>query len=60
MAEELKKYKDILSREWKEFGQQLEREVSVFLSLPSRLKEIIFKLKCGWNYFVTNSAKVII
>ena len=50
MAEELKKYKDILSKEQKEFEQQLEREVSVFLSLPSRLKEIIFKLKHDWNF----------
>ena len=32
MAEEFKKYKDILAREWKEFREEMEREVSAFLS----------------------------
>ena len=31
MAEELKKYKDILAREQKEFKEEMEREVSAFL-----------------------------
>ena len=31
MAEELQKYKDILARECKEFREQMEREVSIFL-----------------------------
>ena len=31
MAEELKKYKDILAREQKEFREEMEREVSAFL-----------------------------
>ena len=31
MAEEFKKYKDILARECKEFREQMEREVSTFL-----------------------------
>ena len=32
MAEEFEKYKGILARECEEFRQQLEREVSTFLS----------------------------
>ena len=32
MAEEFEKYKGILDRECEEFRQQLEREVSAFLS----------------------------
>ena len=35
MAEELKKYKDILDREQKEFREEMEREVSA--SLPFQL-----------------------
>ena len=35
MAEEFKKYKDILARERKEFGEEMEREVST--SLPFQL-----------------------
>ena len=31
MAEEFKKYKDILAREQKEFREEMEREVSAFL-----------------------------
>ena len=31
MAEEFKKYKDILVREQKEFREEMEREVSAFL-----------------------------
>ena len=31
MAEEFKKYKDILAREQKEFREEMEREVSTFL-----------------------------
>ena len=32
MAEEFKKYKDILARKQKEFREEMEREVSAFLS----------------------------
>ena len=35
MAEEFKKYKNILAREQKEFREEMEREVSA--SLPSQL-----------------------
>ena len=31
MAEEFRKYKDILAREHKQFREQMEREVSAFL-----------------------------
>ena len=31
MAEEFKKYKDILAREQKEFREEMEREVGAFL-----------------------------
>ena len=31
MAEEFRKYKDILAREHKEFREQMERELSAFL-----------------------------
>ena len=36
-VEELKKYKDILAREQKEFKEEMKREVSA--SLPSQLRK---------------------
>ena len=32
MAEEFKKYKDIMAREWKEFREEMKREGSTFLT----------------------------
>ena len=58
MAEEFKKYKSILDREWEEFKQQLKREVSVFLSFQVDQRSNI-GTKCNWN-FVTSFASVII
>ena len=37
MSEELKKYKQILEREWEEFKEQMKKEVSV--SLPFQLNK---------------------
>ena len=39
MAEESRKYKDKLAREHKEFREQMEREVSVFLPFQIDRKE---------------------
>ena len=58
MAEEFKKYKSILDREWEEFKQQLKREVSTFLSFQVDKRSNI-GTKRNWN-FVTNFASVII
>ena len=55
MAEEFKKYKDILAREQKEFREEMDRDVSTFLP---------FQLDKGgiwtrWNLdFVTNFVNV--
>ena len=45
MAEELKKYKNILDREREEFRCQLEREVSAFLIFLSRQKGAMSEFK---------------
>ena len=47
MAEEFRKYKDILDRERKEFRHQLEREVSAFLIFLSRWKRATSEFE--WN-----------
>ena len=47
MAEEFRKYKDILDREREEFRHQLEREVSAFLIFLSRQKGAMSKFE--WN-----------
>ena len=41
MVEELRKYKDILARDCKEFREQMEREVSVFLPFQIDRKEVV-------------------
>ena len=58
MAEEFKKYKSILDREWEEFQQQLQREVTAFLSFQVGKRSNI-GTKCNWN-FVMNFASVVI
>ena len=55
---EFEKYKSILDREWEEFKQQLQREVSTFLSFQVGKRSSI-GTKHNWN-FVTNFASVII
>ena len=41
MGRELRKYEDILAREHKEFREQMEREVSVFLPFQIDRKEAV-------------------
>ena len=52
MADEFKKYKDILAREQKEFREEMEREVRTFFAFSIRQKKV--GSEPGVNDFVTN------